>query len=107
MIKAEELMIGNYIIQIINNSTERIIGVSWQEIKWIIDSNNIYKPIPITEEILEKLGFENSVNYVIKGMIIFKCDNDFICSKTGISIKSVHQLQNLYFALTQKHLTFK
>jgi hypothetical protein len=65
--------------------------------------------IPLTEELLLKFGFKlsSTTNYTILGMDIWKCNETLMCDKNGIIIKSVHQLQNLYFALTQKELTFK
>lgn len=70
-----------------------------------------FKPIPITEEWLLKLGFTQSpafknlyfigtfLNITLGNKIMFEI-NDQIISE----IKYVHQLQNLYFALTQKEL---
>lgn len=81
---------------------------------------NGFHPIPITEEWLLKFGFEkiseNSsgkmFGYVIND--VFSSDLSFVFWKTtnqagkffrhGLELKTVHQLQNLYFALTQKEL---
>ena len=79
--------------------------------------NGIYAPfipIPLTEEWLLKFGFEKkgcnwelpnfrfhvnkSVNY--DGFLF--CDGYSVITE---KIQHVHQLQNLYFALTQKELT--
>tara|TARA_R110000796_G_scaffold95908_2_gene201357 strand:- start:694 stop:1041 length:348 start_codon:yes stop_codon:yes gene_type:complete len=71
-----------------------------------------YKPIPLTEEWLVKFGFEK-----LKGwddMFYFEID-DFQIYEYNVSgyeyddfnIKNVHQLQNLYFALTNEELTIK
>ena len=83
---------------------------------WLIN----VKPIQLTEQWLEKLGFsvikESSAGkrygYVING--IFSSDLTFTFWKTtkeagkffrgDLELKSVHQLQNLYFALTQREL---
>jgi hypothetical protein len=76
---------------------------------------NEFKPIPLTEEWLLKFGFEKSMSwtYVIelkgnlklvyylgeKGWSIgFKSYSDFS------NLEYVHQLQNLYFALTGEEL---
>ena len=79
-----------------------------------------WEAIKITEQMLESLGFsvinENSAGkrygYVIDG--IFSSDLTFTFWKTtkeagkffrgDLELKSVHQLQNLYFALTEKVL---
>ena len=69
---------------------------------------NELKPILLTEEWLLKFGFSIFKNmYFIKGMQIWKCNDLFLCNKNGIYIKYVHQLQNLYFALTGKELTYE
>lgn len=83
-----------------------------------------FEPIPLTPEILEKAGFERvGRNYQIKHELPTK--RIFIVSDTWISgtwqnwafslndenqqifvaLHSLHQLQNLYFALTGEELT--
>src|SRR5687768_10726309 len=69
-------------------------------------------PIPLTSEWLEKLGFDIDSHYQYlpcfsKGNVCIWCDEDrwFKADQErytseGIEIKHVHQLQNLYFALT-------
>jgi hypothetical protein len=74
---------------------------------------DFFKPIPLTEEWLVRFGFEKSAFnenvYSNKSIILDKrklgwllCDNSIDNLK---HIKHVHQLQNLYFALTQEELT--
>lgn len=81
-------------------------------------------PIPLTHEILEKAGFvydETNEEYTIGGIdfdandqdiektFILWSDNkeDFECYFSDIPIKSVHQLQNLFYALTGEELEIK
>ena len=84
---------------------------------WNID---YFEPIPLTEEWLLKFGFEeDSCNYykIIENqeavLYIDKLDMTFAygypyeCSGGDLKLKHVHQLQNLYFALTNKELTIK
>ena len=82
-----------------------------------ININGI-SPIPITPEWLERLGFELHKPCGDEGFIKWKHKNGvyllWIEGKfwhdhwsTGIWINSVHQLQNLYHALTGKELTVK
>lgn len=80
------------------------------------DFNKFHKPIPITDEWILKCGFE-----IYYGQIIYKVYRlglRFISEYDGkyymqlgtgmnIEIKYVHQLQNLYFALTHTELTLK
>jgi len=74
------------------------------------------KPIPLTEELLVRLGFNKSKGKNLKEFIL----GDFIIytyPETGIElyygvwshikIQYVHQLQNLYFTLTGTELTLK
>ena len=77
-------------------------------------AGSIEKPIPLTEEWLIRLGFEkinhihNGVLYLHKLVKIAIYPNGMIELRgaAGFSrIEYVHQLQNLYFALTQTELT--
>ena len=120
MIKAQELRIGNY--------------VQYEELKnpskvWIIDctetsTNTKAKPIPLTEEWVLELGLHES-NRIIMGeyrpcyvkfssglvasFVLMVNNNSFFVEWIGggIGIKYIHQLQNLYFALTGEELTIK
>lgn len=71
------------------------------------------KPIPITEERLLKFGFKRFPWGLVKGNLLFKddlkCSNLILQVGNGFNseIKYVHQLQNLYFALTGEELTIK
>ena len=72
------------------------------------------KPIPLTEDILLRLGF---VKKEIGYSKFTEMDQCFLISfgkhtsvngiKFNNEIKTVHQLQNLFFALTGEELTFK
>ena len=81
------------------------------------------EPIPLTEEWLIKFGFEkkenslftkkleyiyNSLKYCedYKIWIYYNDDNDAACNSIA-DLNFVHELQNLYFALTKKELTMK
>jgi hypothetical protein len=124
--KASELRIGNSIMQ-----DEDFVFVTYWRLKLIEDGVLIYKPIPLTEKWLSKFGFKkynftNKENgYIIenkeasKSIYIrtfiepnttnfFNVFNRSECERTKLqfikSIKYVHQLQNLYFALTDKEL---
>lgn len=67
------------------------------------------EPIPLTEEWLLKFGFEYTKLYYIKyddDLIIYFDGIDFYFKRSSksLTIKYVHQLQNLYFALTGEEL---
>lgn len=71
------------------------------------------KPIPLTEEVLLKCGFEkSSLGYFTifcgSNVMSVYCFDEFsrvkIVSQTICCVNYLHQLQNLYFALTGKEL---
>lgn len=114
-IKADELMIGNYIYAEVGLPSINIHAVLAQD---ILDINNgLCKvgPIPLNPEILKKCGFEEVYKspmhstYWIENLSYYfwheKKKQYAECKGIQISIKYLHQLQNLYFALTGTHLT--
>lgn len=113
--KANELRIGNYVLDSYNGKITRI---NWQEIKWIQEVTDRYASIELTEEILLKCGFDKSAwdNYSTfrnlfcsDGCIVISLEHKYIeigDLTLDIEIKYLHQLQNLYFALTNKEIQF-
>lgn len=127
-IKANELRIGNFIeydgrifqIDTISNEFPTLntdeFGIG------VVDWNNI-QPIPLTEEWLLNFGFgideeyDNTFidNTSLKNEIIrVSIDSHYFTIELFCgqvleipNIKYVHQLQNLYFALTGEELTIK
>lgn len=112
--EANELRIGNFVGDIGNIPyqvyPQTILSLWQMEIsgKIPLDVN----PIPLTEEWLVKFGFTKSL---ANGTIYCKArfmeiiyDSDIYLSFSGnrgkLNIKHVHQLQNLYFALTGEEL---
>jgi hypothetical protein len=75
------------------------------------------KPIPLTEEWLVKFGFEkiknNGIDYELHDCVIsFEAEwmwtsESKLNEVRTLIPKHVHQLQNLYFALTNEELTLK
>ena len=80
-------------------------------------ANLDWKPLPITKEILLRCGFkEYELECELDGLSIktgeyeeIEFNSVLFCWVNGAKkpIKYVHQLQNLYFALTQKELKLK
>jgi len=81
---------------------------------WAKDNNELH-PIPLTEEILLKCGFKyykESNSYELDcGFSVpiwgkYDSENNLhvSCDEIGIEIHYLHQLQNLYFALTGQEL---
>ena len=128
---AKDLRLGNKLLFLgdvvtFKNITEiREDGIFWiKTFEPKIESKNFhFKPIPLTEEWLIKLGFTWSIAhqgffkkdfyYVIdfyetypkvEGCIAFLNKNHRNGEKL-LSVKYVHELQNLYFVLTGSELT--
>lgn len=114
--KAEELRIGNLL-----ERDDEVFAASAYTIL-LLERNDIEcNPIPITEEWLVRLGFEKQYDDYIydKGnfrmeFIVWaddepewklkRCDGVSFSRHSIIKTKHVHQLQNLYFALTGEEL---
>lgn len=121
--KAEELRIGNFIYY--SQSPE--IGQPWDIFKanlndihslQVSDSSDIrYAPIPLTEQWFEKFGgkkteknfyrlhsLTNHCDFIklalMDGEFFWWCDQVIVSH----SITYVHELQNLFFALTKQEL---
>ncbi len=125
--KASELRIGNIISS--KNGSDSVIKAigdngGWIEAHSLYDSSeerfdtSIYEitGIPLTEEWLLRFGFGFGLNdeeyEKLNCPIIF--DTDWNCyidrefeKELFIQCEYVHQLQNLYFALTGKELEYK
>ena len=98
--ESKELRIGNY-LQNRNGIPYKVLG------EMFVDGFHGLKPIPLTEELLLRIGFSVSSlgddNVVsVNGFYLWKDRLQHIT--TGTRIKHVHQLQNLYFALTGEEL---
>lgn len=124
--KAAELRIGNYIqckplsIPRLNISTDGIMNVTGYGISVIESDTNDsmgFDAIPLTEEWLIKLGFEtyfDGFDMSDKKLAIQCLDRRLVISLLHrrwifnmhfqVKVKYVHEVQNLYFALTGKEL---
>jgi hypothetical protein len=128
--KANELRIGNYVNY--EQTTHIITSVNMDySISVWIDINNkehLYphknselKPIPLTEEWLLRFGWgkgeydsEYIDNISLKQEVLsYNLNANMFCIETNCDIMEishinyVHQLQNLYFALTNEELKLK
>lgn len=130
MIDLTHLRVGNLFSDV--DGTECYFAGAWErEDGWIVrdSANNTCKekeiyPIELSEEWLLRFGFKNKKSsgtsyfdnyWLLDKYGISKCtfDNNgyrkgsFYCGNTEREIKHVHQLMNLYFALTGKELTIQ
>ena len=127
-LQAKELRIGNYIqgeieedkfidIEVVAIDSVDITECSlWGAgLKEQADHYYSFKPIPLTEEWLVKLGVNFGFNvYASEYMIEHAIDSYCLRLVYGVGmskfiseLKYVHQLQNLYFALTNEELEIK
>jgi hypothetical protein len=118
--KANELRIGNYvwddysgemIVYAILNSYEGKEMVNLKKQEGLPEGRYLLETlhrIPLTEEWLLKFGFRSNNGYPLKLLCGYiKIRNGvwfFKYNKLDIELQYVHQLQNLYFALTGKEL---
>jgi hypothetical protein len=124
--KATELRIGN----LVQDRHSEECGMIDIVVLGIIDTmeNHSYEPIPLTEEWLLKFGFirqggrkmwvkdklcidlkelPNIRGEFIEGWYIGLKDLGNVLFHSFMKVNHVHQLQNLYFALTGEELTIK
>ncbi|MBU3661201.1 MAG: hypothetical protein FGM14_15115 [Flavobacteriales bacterium] len=109
--KASELRIGNLVQDYGLIST--ITGQDIYDLSQGMDSE-IIQPIPLTEDLLLKFGFYKNVDTLFfeKGgyQLDLNSNNvEFYIPNYGDyykEIEYVHQLQNLYFALTGEELSY-
>jgi hypothetical protein len=135
--KPSELRIGNWVLAKPlfgnNKKFEHLLVASPNEIFRCYNNSKDFHPIPLTTEILEKCGFKKwgrddmprTLSYELGSMQIFPsntfCDFDgygFLHYKlpnpidgkdesARFKFKHLHQLQNLYYALTGEELNYQ
>ena len=117
MIKANELRMGNLILKNGNLHYTNYMTIRYVYGLSVTDEVK-FEPIPLTEEWLFKFGFEKSKRfesgelkpcYAIFSLAVMIRHNSFFIDWIGgnTELNHVHQLQNLYFALTGEELKFK
>lgn len=119
--KSSELRIGNWVEQP-NDGVTRVTAIL-NDLQIKTETGYIDKycrPIPLTEEWLLRFGFDKltekgsgfkSTSYTYTGKVALIVHFDGVRLSVnfwqGNEKKYVHQLQNLYFALTGEELTLK
>lgn len=121
--KAEELRIGNLLllktkltrtIKVENVGIEGI-NYEWNDMNQECYSFEFLHGIPLTPEILDKAGFEKNIKYnsryihkensLIIEFLWYEQIGVYLYDVFLCNVEDVHQLQNLYYALTGKELT--
>jgi hypothetical protein len=116
---ATDLRIGNLVNYKTSEGDVLTNVIDWQDLKWLSEDEELFNlahsPIPLTEEWLLKFGFEKQMMWTYAIDIIGNKKLIYYLGEKGWSIgnknysdfsnlKYVHQLQNLYFALTGTEL---
>ncbi len=120
MIQATELRIGNYLTYHTPDDTDMPCKIDAQDILNISTNHmhnaEIHSPIPLTEEILLKCGFEKDYEghflLAFNGRLYYyDLENGFLLKDFKVKTKlnqfpfyNLHQLQNLTHALTNTEL---
>ena len=128
--KTSELRIGNYIKLMLNDEDFAIVQVTLNDLEAVDNKNGVYEPIPLKEDWLLRHGFfVKNFDYSIpisecKVVWLTLIPQDEECTAYSVcvtqkdegeldqnvflsDISYIHQLQNLYFALTGKELKYK
>ena len=116
MITANEFRIGNLVMidnKIITVAPNDIFNIYIADLALCI---NEYEPIELTDEWLIKFGLQYDTVTFFKGsiMLVQNTNNDkysvwyksLAHGRLDIEISYVHELQNLFFALTKTELTY-
>jgi len=117
--KVKELRIGNLLMDNLTGAILRVdeLTLDGKIVTYVIDRSLFPLPkgwkaevIPLTDELLINFGFERSGMYFVKDQVYVYLaahiahDYEYRFNYTYTPIRYVHQLQNLYFFLTNKEL---
>ena len=101
--KPSELRIGNYVLDTIDKSRVRKLAANFFR---VTDFEDVYEPVPLSYEWKNMLGVKITTGHNENGLEILYIKTAYCevqCSY--IYLEYVHQLQNLYFALSERELT--
>lgn len=117
MIQAKDLRIGNMVDTdegVKGFTPSMMFGMYNTEVLSVEQFDSRYRPIPLTEEWLIKFGFvlHGGSNKFAHKEDFWELENEenglgWYCCHLECSVKYVHQLQNLYHALTGQELEIK
>lgn len=116
MTKTTELRLGNWVHSLETNSHVKITAIDEEgyiainTITFDGQDDSMIDPIELTEEVLLKCRFViNDGIFEKEGIRLFQVRNLYFRGNFPIKsdIKTLHQLQNLYFALTNKELEYE
>jgi hypothetical protein len=111
---SHEIRLGNTYKIEMGDGTYKSDLINLEDLSNLLDDeiDDFYQAMEIDELWLVRLGFiykgnfHNCINYQLNGIDIWiYADNEIAFGQW--KLKYVHQLENLYFALTGKELTYK
>lgn len=106
--KATELRVGNLVKAKHTNGNPNkwvVIKVKPEHIVTCSDKPKWFKPIPLTEKILEKCCEANTVGtFRYKSRLIVKREQEWFDYGSNVKLDYLHQFQNFIFATTKKEL---
>ena len=116
MIKSNELRTGNYVLDTSGKKETKVESLSKASVNGLPESQ--FEPVHLTLSILENCGFERGTKPgelpsgpYKKGLVQVKVGNEhydpIFSQENGTKLPHVHQLQNLYFALSGEELDVK
>lgn len=116
MIKSTELRIGNYVLQTEGTTEVKVENLDSKNINGLPGSS--FEPVRLNDAIMERCGFERGTDSTSrpagpyhKGVCEVTVHNEFYAPEyfqpNGTELPHLHQLQNLYFALTGAELEVK
>jgi hypothetical protein len=109
--KANEIRIGN-LVEATNDDVVFPYVITAQEIVFYHSDPKRFNPIPLGKEWFDKIKWE-----LEKGEFYYFLDNNYFSINTSgqvyymgdytaVNVEYLHDLQNLYFAITGEELTF-
>jgi hypothetical protein len=118
MLNAQELRLGNWVQETNSKGKTFYAKMNIDFLETLLVEPDIFDPIPLTPEILERCGFVKHEKFdFYKNYIALseKFQNNWVVAEFNridgqghllrVSFSSLHQLQNLYFSLTGQELT--
>lgn len=115
MIQPSEVRVGNWILFEEDGTEFRVMQILLQgydvcnekETTWI--EKEYFAGIPLTEEWLERFGFEKGISSFNKNGLVIESNNnaEYLNRALHLKVSYVHQLQNLFYCLTGSELELK
>ncbi len=111
MIRANEVRLGNWLTQFPENVSIQVQDLIQTEFSYLLNGLDLelFRAIEITPELLEQFGFKKQYDCWYHGTFIIRdIFEELFYHPNGVNvgqqIEYLHQLQNLYFAVSGEEL---